>query len=43
MDTLEELKINGFIDEAIDPGLDLPEEIQKLKREKNEDRHTYSA
>lgn len=35
MDTFEELNRNGFIDEAIDPKLDLFDEIEKLKKEKN--------
>ncbi len=35
MDTLEELNIKGFINEPIDPALDLFEEIKKLKKEKN--------
>ncbi|HYK76852.1 MAG TPA: quinolinate synthase NadA [Daejeonella sp.] len=35
MDTFEELNIKGFIDEPIDPSLDLFEEINKLKKEKN--------
>ena len=35
MDTFEELNIKGFIDEPIDPTLDLFDEIEKLKREKN--------
>lgn len=35
MNTLEELNAKGFIDEAIDPTLDLFEEIEKLKKEKN--------
>lgn len=33
--TLEELNRKGFIEEAIDPTLDLFEEIEKLKKEKN--------
>ena len=33
--TLEELNRKGFIDEAIDPTLDLFAEIEKLKKEKN--------
>ncbi len=33
--TLEELNRKGFIDEAIDPTLDLFVEIEKLKKEKN--------
>jgi quinolinate synthase len=35
MDTLEELKRKGFVDEKIDPTLDLFLEIEKLKKEKN--------
>lgn len=35
MNTLEELNIKGFIDEPINPALDLFEEINKLKKEKN--------
>ncbi len=35
MNILEELNAKGFIDEAIDPTLDLFEEIEKLKKEKN--------
>ena len=35
MNTLEELNAKGFIDETIDPTLDLFEEIEKLKKEKN--------
>ena len=35
MDTLEELNIKGFIDEPIDPALDLFKEINRLKKEKN--------
>ena len=35
LDTLEELNRKGFIDEKIDPTLDLFEEIEKLKKEKN--------
>jgi quinolinate synthase len=35
MDRLAELNIKGFIDEPIDPSLDLFEEINKLKKEKN--------
>jgi quinolinate synthase len=35
MDTLEELNIKGFIDEPIDPSLDLVAEIEKLKKQKN--------
>ncbi len=34
-DTLEELNRKGFIEESIDPTLDLFEEIEKLKKEKN--------
>lgn len=35
MDTLEELNIKGFVDEHIDPSLNLFDEIEKLKKEKN--------
>ena len=35
MNTLEELNIKGFIDEPIDPTLDLYSEIKRLKKEKN--------
>ncbi len=35
MDVVEELNRKGFIDEEIDPTLDLFEEIDKLKKEKN--------
>lgn len=35
MNTLEELNIKGFIDEPIDPSLDLFNEINRLKKEKN--------
>ncbi len=35
MDTLEELKIKGFIEEEVDPTLDLFSEINRLKKEKN--------
>ncbi len=35
MNVLEELNKKGFIDEAIDPTLDLFKEINKLKKEKN--------
>ena len=35
MDTLEELNVKGFVDEFIDPSLDLFDEIEKLKKEKN--------
>ena len=35
MDTLAELNRKGYIDEHIDPTLDLFEEIEKLKKEKN--------
>ncbi len=35
MDTLEEINIIGFADEKIDPTLDLFDEIEKLKKEKN--------
>ena len=35
MDTLAEIKIKGFADEYIDPTLDLFDEIEKLKKQKN--------
>lgn len=35
MDTLEELTRKGFVDEKIDPTLDLFAEIERLKKEKN--------
>ncbi len=35
MDTFEEIQVNGFVDEYIDPSLDLFAEIEKLKKEKN--------
>jgi len=35
MDILEEINVKGFVDEEIDPSLDLFEEIDKLKKEKN--------
>jgi quinolinate synthase len=35
MDTLEEINLKGFVDEYIDPSLDLFDEITKLKKEKN--------
>jgi len=35
MDIFEEINVKGFVDEPIDPGLDLFDEIEKLKREKN--------
>lgn len=35
MNTLDELNIKGFIDEPIDPALDLFKEIDRLKKEKN--------
>ena len=35
MDTLTELNRKGFVDEKIDPTLDLFDEIEKLKKEKN--------
>jgi quinolinate synthase len=35
MDTLEEINVKGFVEEEIDPTLDLFEEIEKLKKEKN--------
>lgn len=35
MDTLAEINIKGFVEEEIDPTLDLFAEIEKLKKEKN--------
>lgn len=35
METLEELKVKGYVEEAIDPSLDLFAEIDRLKKEKN--------
>jgi len=35
MDTFEELRLKGFVDEKIDPTLDLFAEIEKLKKEKD--------
>src|SRR6476661_8698950 len=35
MDVVEELNKKGFIDEPIDPALDLFQEIDRLKKEKN--------
>ena len=35
MDTFEELNRKGFVDERIDPTIDLFEEIERLKKEKN--------
>src|ERR1700729_4538331 len=35
MDNLEEINVKGFVEEEIDPTLDLFEEIEKLKKEKN--------
>jgi quinolinate synthase len=35
MDIFEEIKVNGFVDEYIDPSLDLFAEIERLKKEKN--------
>lgn len=35
MDTLAEINLKGFVEETIDPTLDLFEEIEKLKKEKN--------
>ena len=35
MDILEEINIKGFLDQPIDPRLDLFNEIKKLKKEKN--------
>ncbi|GAA4337647.1 quinolinate synthase NadA [Mucilaginibacter gynuensis] len=35
MDTFEEINMKGFVEEEIDPTLDLFDEIEKLKKEKN--------
>jgi len=35
MDTFEEINVKGFVDEFIDPSLDLFYEIERLKKEKN--------
>ena len=35
MDILEEINIKGFVEEEVDPTLDLYDEIEKLKKEKN--------
>jgi len=35
MDIFEEINVKGFIDEPIDPSMDLFDEIEKLKKEKN--------
>ncbi len=35
MDIFEEINVKGFIDEPVDPTLDLFDEIEKLKKEKN--------
>jgi len=35
MDILEEINIKGFVEEEVDPTLDLYTEIEKLKKEKN--------
>jgi quinolinate synthase len=35
MDTFEEINVLGFVDEEIDPTLDLFDEIEKLKKQKN--------
>lgn len=35
MDTFEELNVKGFVDEPIDPSMDLFDEIERLKKEKN--------
>ncbi|MDB5008315.1 MAG: quinolinate synthase [Mucilaginibacter sp.] len=35
MDTFEEINVKGFVEEEIDPSLDLFAEIEKLKKEKN--------
>src|SRR6202012_1746951 len=35
MNTFEEINLKGYADEIIDPSLDLFDEIEKLKKEKN--------
>src|SRR5882762_9151995 len=35
MDTFDEINVKGFVEEDIDPSLDLFDEIEKLKKEKN--------
>jgi len=35
MDIFEEINLKGYVDEYIDPSLDLFDEIEKLKKEKN--------
>ena len=35
MNVAEEINLKGFVDEAIDPSLDLFAEINRLKKEKN--------
>ncbi len=35
MDTLAEINLKGFVEEVIDPTIDLFDEIEKLKKEKN--------
>ena len=35
MDVLEEINIKGFVEEEVDPTLDLYDEIEKLKKQKN--------
>ncbi|WP_158825766.1 quinolinate synthase NadA [Mucilaginibacter lacusdianchii] len=35
MDVLEEINVKGFVDEEVDPTLDLYAEIEKLKKQKN--------
>ena len=35
MDMFEEINVKGFVDEPIDPSLDLFDEIERLKKEKN--------
>jgi len=35
MNTLEEINLKGYVEEEIDPSLDLFDEIEKLKKEKN--------
>ena len=37
MDVLEEINIKGFVEEEVDPTLDLYDEIEKLKKQKNDD------
>ncbi len=35
MDVLEEINIKGFVEEEVDPTLDLYDEVEKLKKQKN--------